>query len=565
MDDVIIVCRKKRATVDIKKTSLKGMLVWGSHLKQKYLVRSLSDGASVREIKARIQGNLLMPEWIGNHRFGLFDLLNYVRNGYRYVYDPGEGPEFFDPIGIPSSTSIHISGYLTAHGFRPVNVDNFEVNCSQFETALKRDPVAVAVSATFLSVEEIADIIRFVRRINRTVPIVIGSSYLFAKLDSKGHLVPEYERLLGERVYAILEEDGLATLDRLIRTKSANGELEKIPNLVFVDNGLVKYTEKRIAEYDFDLRYPDWSNVASLAKGIAFIRSSQGCPYKCKFCTFPKASPRFRQRSVQSIRDELRQIRSAGITSVAFTDDHFAHSPSRVERICRMMLDEKFGFDWFAGIRASAINENTAQLLEESGCKVLCVGLESGDDRILDLMNKNTTASSNMECLEILDRHNITAYGSFMVGFPGETVETVNNTIDWINNSPLKLYKVFMFFLLPGAIIYDEREEYQVSFFGDNYHHYLWKTPTMNSLEASELLKEFILRVERAALIYNYSPMYAFFPLLSAGYSMDESLEFLRIRTALIKNELSGGSFFSKERFRRSSLGAIERLLNSRK
>jgi p-methyltransferase len=225
------------------------------------------------------------------------------------------------------------------------------------------------------------------------------------------------------------------------------------------------------------------------------------------------------------------------------------------------MLEEKFDFNWFAGIRARSISEDNARLLEETGCKVLLVGLESGDDRILKLMNKGTTTSSNMKCLETLDRHNITAYGSFMVGFPGETKETFDNTIKWINSSPLELYKVFLFYLLPGSIIYDEQEEHNLSFFGDEYDNCMWKTPTMDALKGSELLKEFILRIEDAALIYNYSPMYAFFPLLSEGYSMSESLEFLRIRTKLIKNELSSGSYFSRRRFRKTKFGDLERLL----
>lgn len=562
--DVIVVCRSKRVTVDIEKTSLDGLLAWGSHLKHKYLVGAPADDAPVREIRARVKANVLMPEWIGHHRFGVFDLLNYVKNGRRYVYAPGEDPGFFDPIGIPSSTSVHLYDYLLARGYRPVHVDNFEANRPQLKSALREGPLAVAISATFLTAEQIADIIRFIRRVNRTVPIVLGSSFLLTKLGSKGRLAPRYERLLTEGVYAVLEEDGLDTLDLLLRAISGNGDLEKVPNVAFWDEGLVRYTARRDVQYDFDLSYPDWSSVASLTKGIAFIRASQGCPYRCKFCTFPKASPRFRQRSVDSIRDELREISAVGIRSVAFTDDHFAHSPRRVERICRMMSEERFDFNWFAGIRASAITEETAQLLEEAGCKVLCVGLESGDDRILDLMNKGTTASSNMRCLEILDRHNITAYGSFIVGFPGETVETLTNTIDWINNSPLRLYKVFLFYLFPGAIIYDEQEEHNISFFGDTPDYCLWKTPTMNALEASELLKDFILRVERAALIYSYSPMYAFFPLLSAGYSMDQSLEFLRIRTELVKNELSRGSFLSKRRFRRAKLGEIEHLLRGK-
>lgn len=558
--NVIILATSRNLTVGEKKTSLQGLLTWGSHIKQKYVTKHISDTAPVREIKVKIESNVMAPEWIGNHRFGIFDLLNYVNDGYRYVYDPSVSPESFDPIGIPSSTSVYLYDYLLKHNYNPTNIDNFEGNRSELKKALENNPLAVAISATFLGVEAIKRIIHFVRKNNRNVPIIIGSSILLTKLGPNERLKTEYECLISEKVYVILEENGLNTFGSLLKNLE-RGKLENIPNIAYLNNGTIKYTDRRDVYDDINSNYPEWTNVASIARGVAFIRASQGCPYKCKFCTFPKASPKFRQRSVGSIRDELREIRSVGIRNIAFTDDHFATTPKRITEVCKMMLEEKFDFNWFAGIRARSISEDNARLLEEAGCKVLCVGLESGDDRILKLMNKRTTTWSNMKCLEILDRHNITPYGSFILGFPGETDETFNNTINWINSSPLKLYKVFLFYLFSEAIIYDELEKHNISFFGDEYDYCLWKTPTMDALKASELLKEFILRVEEAALIYNYSPMYAFFPFLSKGYSMSESLEFLRIRTELIKNELSNSSYFAKRRFRKIKFGEIERLL----
>ena len=559
--NVIIICRSRDITVDIKKTSLRGLLSWGSHIKQTRFNKRLSDKSPSKEIKARIESNIKIPEWIGNYRFGIFDLLNYVKNGYRYVYDPSVSPKFFDPIGIPSSTSMHIYDYLVKHNYKPINIDNFQGNESKLREILNDNPLAVVISATFLNGKQIEGIMLFIRKINRDVPVFVGSSVLLSKLDSNRQLHTEYERIISENVYFILEEYGLDTLSQILQKIIANTDFKNTPNIVYSDNDMVKYTERVGKYHDIDSDYPQWANVANISRNIAFIRSSQGCPYKCKFCTFPKASPKFKERSIESIREELKEISSIGIRNVAFTDDHFATSQRRVREICKMMLQENFNFDWFAGIRASAINGDNAKLLAETGCKVLCVGLESGDDRILKLMNKQTTTSTNMKCLEILDKHNIVAYGSFLLGFPGETDETVRNTIAWINSSPLKLYKVFLFYLLPGSIIYDEQLEHDISFFGDGYDYCLWKTPTMDALRASELLKEFILRIEKAVLIYNYSPMYAFFPFLSKGYTMRESLEFFRIRTELIKNELSNRSYFKKLKYRKTKLVEIGKLL----
>jgi p-methyltransferase len=558
--NVIIICRTRNITVG-KKTYLRELLSWGRYIKQTHFNKHISGNSPIKAIKARIESNIKMPEWIGHQRFGIFDLLNYVENGYRYVYNPAISPKFFDPISIPSSTSIHIYDFLVRHKYKPINIDNFQGNESNLRKILNNNPLAVLISATFLNAKEIEGIIRFIRKTNRNVPIFIGSGVLLSKLDLNRQLQIEYENIISENVYLILEEYGLDTLNVILEKILANIDFKHTPNIVYSDKGIVKYTDRIDVYYDINSNFPDWANVINICKDVAFIRASQGCPFKCKFCTFPKASPKFMQRSVASIREELRKIKKIGIKNVAFTDDHFAISQKRVMEICKMMLEEDFNFNWFAGIRASAINEDTAKLLADTGCKVLCVGLESGDDRMLKLINKQITSETNMKCLEILDKYNIVAYGSFILGFPGETDESVRNTIDWINNSPLKLYKIFLFYLFPGSIIYDEQEEHNISFFGDSYHYCLWKTPTMDALKASELLKEFILGIEKAALIYNYSPMYAFFPFLSKGFTMSESLRFLKIRTELIKNELSSTSFFSKRRYRKIKFQEIERML----
>jgi p-methyltransferase len=559
--NVVIICRNRNITVDIKKASLQGLLTFGSHIKQTYFYKYFSYNSSVKRIKARIESNIQMPEWIGNHRFGIFDLLNYVKNKYRYVYDPEASSAFFNPAGIPSSTSIHIYDYLIKNRYSPVNIDNFAGNELNLKNLLSSNPLAVVISATFLNAKQIEDIIQFIRKTNRSVPIMIGSDFLLSRLKSNKHLPEEYEKIISKNVIAILEEFGLQKLVMILERLTENIPFTDLPNIVYSDNEMVQYTDSQNVSHDFDSNFPDWSNVSDICEDVAFIRASWGCPYKCKFCTFPKANLKFRQRSVESIREELKKIDSAGIKNIAFTDDHFAISPSRVVELCKMMIEEKFNFNWFAGIRASAINDETAELLADSGCKILCVGLESGDDRMLQLINKQTTTAGNLKCLKALDKYNITAYGSFLLGFPGETAESVGNTIDWINSSPLRLYKVFLFYLLPGSIIYDEQEKHNISYFGETYDYCLWRTPTMDALKASELLKEFILKIENAALIYNYSPMYAFFPFLSKGYTIKEAINILRVRTELIKNELSNQSIYSKKKNRIAGIKEIERLL----
>jgi p-methyltransferase len=560
--DVIILCRDRRPTMGVDKRTMEGLLVWGSHLKNRWLVKNPTAAATACTIKSKIENNITLPEWMGGNRFGLFDLLNYVLNGRRYVHHPGSDPRFFDPLGIPTGTSIHLYDHLRKSGFNPVNIENLTPRRQEAADRLRQDPLAVVISTTFfIDAAPISRIIREIRAVNREVAVIIGGSTLLTRLTPEGRLPTDYEALIDNNGFAILEDPGLDRLGPLLSAIAEGSDPGAVPNIARRDNGRVVYSRGECQTADFENIFPDWGAVADITGGVAFVRASQGCAFKCKFCTFPKANVKLRHRSTESIRRELRLVHDAGIRHFSFTDDHFSVSPQRVEEICRMIIAEKFSFTWYAGIRASSITAENAELLEEAGCKVLSVGLESGDDRVLKLMHKGTTTSGNMRCLEILDKRNILAHGSFMIGFPGETRETVETTIRWINRSPLKLYKVWLFYLLPGSIVHDEQQAHQISFFGGEYSHCLWKTPTFDALSGSELLKSFILRVERAALLYNYSPMYGFFPFFLRGCTTEQVVDFCRMRTRLVKNELGTRSLLARRRRRMTLLRQLEQML----
>ncbi|MCP4650139.1 MAG: radical SAM protein [PVC group bacterium] len=562
-DEVIIICRNRIPAIDTKKSFIKRLFLNLYNIKNKYFLKNISKLKSVKKIKARILYNIEIPEWINNWRFGIFELLNFVLNDKKYVYQPQYDERFFNPTGIPTITAVYIYEFLLRKGYCPISMDNIALYERELKDKLENNPLAVVISATyFMNASEIEELIIIVRKLNKEVPIVIGSSVLLSKLTDEGKLHLEFEKLLiDENIYCILEENGLPTLDKLFRCLKNKQSVNDIDNLVFRNKEKVEYSKRKIDFVDFNNIFPDWSRITELTKGIAFVRTSRGCAFRCKFCTFQKAAMKLEQRSLESVRDELREIKKSGIEYLAFTDDHFAVHPKRIEQICQMMIDEKFDFKWFAGIRSSSITEENVVLLKKSGCKIVNIGIESGDDRMLKLMNKMTTVDGNMRCLELLDKQKITAYGSFMVGFPGETEESINNTINWINNSPLKLYKIYCFYMLPGSIIFDEQIKHNISYFGDKYDYCMWKTPTMDALRASEKLKEFILRVENAGLIYNYSPMYSFFPLFLKGYEADEVVRFFKLRTDLVKNELSDVSWFTKRKLRQAKLNKLKSML----
>ena len=233
----------------------------------------------------------MRPEWIGRYRFGIFDLFNFVLNGRKYVYHPETDEAFFSPTSLSTITSLSIQDDLLKKGYLPVNFDNFALHRRELKVLLRGRPLAIVISATyFMEAGEIRKIISFIRAHNRLVPVIIGGGVLLTKADERGRLPQPYETLLTDHVYAIIEEDGLDTLDTLLKRLSNAQDVSDIPNLARRVDQTLAYTERKKFPVDWDARILDWPRIAASARGVAFVRASQGCAFRCKFCTFPKTS-----------------------------------------------------------------------------------------------------------------------------------------------------------------------------------------------------------------------------------------------------------------------------------
>ena len=128
-----------------------------------------------------------MPEWIGNRRFGIFDLLNYIINDRKYVFEPSTADAYFDAIGFSTITSIHLQDFLIKNGYHPLNIDNIDANRKNFMSTATLPLLAVVVSATYFnSAGELIKIIDTIRTQNENVPIIIGGMALLTHLENDG-------------------------------------------------------------------------------------------------------------------------------------------------------------------------------------------------------------------------------------------------------------------------------------------------------------------------------------------------------------------------------------------
>ena len=192
------------------------------------------------------------------------------------------------------------------------------------------------------------------------------------------------------------------------------------------------------------------------AFSLAGIMTSYGCPFDCDFCSKPIFGDRFRRRSLDRIFEEIRDIKSLGYDGLWIGDDCFSLDPKHVRSFCRRLISEKLDMKWFCLSRVDRISQSDINLWQASGCRKVFFGLESGSNDVLKLMNKNTTTNVAEQTLKLFAQSDIRTAGFFMVGYPGETYDTIETTFKWALSLPLDEISFTIPYPLPGTRLYSK-------------------------------------------------------------------------------------------------------------
>ncbi len=165
--------------------------------------------------------------------------------------------------------------------------------------------------------------------------------------------------------------------------------------------------------------------------------STRGCPYLCDFCSNPVFGQSYRERSSQNVVEEMIQIRDLGYDRVFFTDDCFTQNPRRVAEICDRLFQEKQDIEWMCLSRADHLSKKLANQMHKSGCRRIFFGIESGNQRILNIIGKQITPNQARRAVENAQAAGIETGGFFILGYPGETNETLIETVNFSSKLPL--------------------------------------------------------------------------------------------------------------------------------
>ena len=183
--------------------------------------------------------------------------------------------------------------------------------------------------------------------------------------------------------------------------------------------------------------------------------TSRGCPFACDFCSHPIFGESFRERSPQNMADEVEQILDLGYERVFFQDDCFTLTRGRVAKFCDEVERRGLRFGWECLSRVDSMDEETAARMRGAGCDHVYFGLESGNDRVLKIMNKSATPEMGRRAVEAARAGGLKTGAFFIFGYPGDDTESMLETLRFANSLPLDYLSFTYPYPIPGTPLYE--------------------------------------------------------------------------------------------------------------
>jgi anaerobic magnesium-protoporphyrin IX monomethyl ester cyclase len=314
------------------------------------------------------------------------------------------------------------------------------------ETLKERKPDVIGFSIVHANRWGGIDISKIAKQILPGVKIVfggIGTTFLCE------HLLTHFKEIdfavLGEGEYSFLN------LIRCIEKENYDG-INKIDGIAFRKGGKVVKTGSAEVIQELD-RLPMPSKYFELQHMI----SSRGCPANCTFCGSPQFwGHKVRFHSPEYFVEQMEQLYRKGITFFYVSDDTFTMRKDRVIQICKKIIEKDLKITWFAISRVNYVNEEMLYWMRRAGCIQISYGVESGSEKIRDMLNKNIKTDDIRRAFTLTTMYGILARAYFIYGSPGESWETIQETIDLIYEiKPLSII-FYILDIFPGTALYED-------------------------------------------------------------------------------------------------------------
>ncbi len=359
----------------------------------------------------------------------------------------------FARMPLPRLGTVLLGTTLKAHGY-DVKTYVEVVEEIDLEDILSADLVGLSsLTSTSARTYEIARIVK-----ESGIPVFMGGP----------HVTFLPEEALEYCDYVLRGEVDDIIMDFIKAVETGKG-FEAIPGIVFKkpDGTIFKNKTVPFCKDVNTIPVPDFTLIHGFEKDpykkvcITPIMTSRGCPYDCNFCSVTAMFGRkYRFRKTELVLEELRRNKEGGGKWVFFYDDNFVANKKRTKALLKAMIAADLTPNWTAQVRVDVAKDpELMDLMKQSGCHTVYIGLESVNPKTLEIYNKNQTVEDIEWCIEKLHKNGIRIHGMFVFGSDYDDVSTIHDTVRFAKKNDLDTVQFLILTPLPGTGCYKDLDD----------------------------------------------------------------------------------------------------------
>ena len=360
------------------------------------------------------------------------------------------------PLGLAS-----LAAYLRVNGFDEIFVIDAWVEKIDAEELAKRISQSQAdfvgiymISPCYSAAKKTIEIVR------ATLPesvIIVGGPHPSAVPAETLKEIPELD-------FCVIGEGEITTIE-LIRSLQNNSPLSTVDGIAYRgENHKTVITQPRTFIKDLDIlpfpardlfpveKYDSPPPPLGKKKPHLTLMTSRGCPFHCAYCSKDVYGDTYRGRSPKKVCDEIEiLINKYDAKEIQFYDDDFTMDMKRAEEICDEILKRGIKISWTCLTRVNLVNENLLKKMKQAGCWLIQYGVESGNQKILNTINKGIVIDQIVSAFAMTKKAKLLTSAFFLLGLPGETKNTIQDTMDLIKRLKPDFVGFGILIVYPGS------------------------------------------------------------------------------------------------------------------
>lgn len=371
---------------------------------------------------------------------------------------------FFLPLGLAAVAAIcELKGHIvkvTDGAASFYNLKEIQKEIDEFK------PDIVGMSASFLNIETCHIIAKHIKEIIPQAKVILGGAQtsIFTK-----------QALASKDVDWGIQSEAELVFDELLDALDDNKDFTKIKGLAYKNKfGEICINPKQELYHDINQFPMPARHLFPMEKYVSYpllrgkrtfsIITSRGCPYQCNFCSSPEIfGQSFRYLNTENAMKEIRHLLDVyRADSLLFYDETFTVNRQRVIELCDAMIKEKISVEWGCFTRVNLVDKELLQKMKLAGCYIIYFGVESGVQRLLDLVKKGFELNTARNAVKLCKEIGIQPWCSFMLGLPSETEEESWQTINFALELDPEYIEFGIFMPWQGTPAYELAKKYGV-------------------------------------------------------------------------------------------------------